>query len=113
MNQCRNQNTERVGAVYIAEVNVTPIKPQDGLIAFASVVVDRSLYLGSIAVYTRPDGSYRLLYPTKKLGDRFVDIFHPISRETSIQIEAAIFKKCEEIFERSNDNETTYEPTRI
>lgn len=99
--------------MYIAEVNVIPVKPQDGLIAFASIVVYESIYLGSIAVYTRTDGSYRLLYPTKKLGERFVNLFHPISREASKQIENAIFKKCEEIFERSNDNETTYEPTRI
>ena len=83
--------------MYVSEVNITPIKPQDGLIAFASVVVNESLYLGSIAIYTRPDGSYRLLYPTKKLGDRLVNLFHPICRETSKQIEDAIFKKCEEI----------------
>jgi len=94
--------------VYISEVNVTPIKPQDGLIAFASLVVNESLYLGSIAVYTRLDGSYRLLYPTKKLGERFVDLFHPISRETSKQIEAAIFKKCEEIFENSNEDTLSF-----
>lgn len=86
----------------VSEVNVTPIKPQNGLIAFASIVVDESLYLGSIAVYTRPDGSYRLLYPTKKLGERLVNLFHPISRETSKQIEEAIFKKCEEIYEKSD-----------
>lgn len=91
--------------MYIAEVNVTPIKPQDGLIAFASVVVDESLYLGSIAVYARPDGSYRLLYPTKKLGERVVNLFHPISRETSKQIEDAIFKKCEEIYEKTDRSE--------
>lgn len=86
----------------ITEVNVTPIKPQDGLVAFASVVLDESIYLSSIAVYTRPDGSYRLLYPTKKLGERILNLFHPISREASKQIEAAIFKKCEEIYEKSN-----------
>lgn len=89
----------------ISEVNITPIKPQDGLIAFASVVVNESLYLGSIAVYTRPDGSYRLLYPTKKLGERLINLFHPINNKTSKQIEIAIFKKCEEVFERSNDND--------
>ena len=99
--------------MHITEVNIIPIKPQDGLIAFASVVVNESLYLSSIAIYTRLDGSYRLLYPTKKLGERLVNLFHPISRETSRQIEDAIFKKCYEIFERSNDNETTYEPRRI
>lgn len=89
----------------ITEVNVAPIKPQDGLVAFASVVLDDSVYLSSIAVYTRPDGSYRLVYPTKKLGERILNLFHPISREASKQIEAAIFKKCEEIFKRSNEDD--------
>lgn len=89
----------------VSEVNITPVKPQGGLVAFASIVFENSLYLGSIAVYTRPDGSYRLLYPTKKLGERLVNLFHPISRETSKQIEAAIFKKCEEIYEKSDDKE--------
>ena len=89
----------------ISEINVTPIKPQDGLIAFASIVIYDSIYLGSIAVYTRPDGSYRLLYPTKKLGERLINLFHPINNKTSKQIEDAIFKKCEEVFERSNEND--------
>jgi len=92
-------------SILITKVNVTPIKPQDGLVAFASVVLNESIYLSSIAVYTRPDGSYRLLYPTKKLGDRIMNLFHPISREASRQIEVAIFKRCEEIFERSYDGQ--------
>jgi stage V sporulation protein G len=92
----------------ISEVNIYPVKPQDGLIAFASVVVDDHLYLSSIAVYTRLDGSYRLLYPTKKLGERILNLFHPISREASKQIEDAIFKKCYEILQRSIEDETTY-----
>jgi len=33
-----------------SEVNVTPVKPQDGLVAFASIVIG-DLYLGSIAVH--------------------------------------------------------------
>ena len=90
-------------SLLITEVNVAPIKPQNGLVAFASVVLDDSVYLSSIAVYTRPDGSYRLLYPTKKLGERILNVFHPISREASKQIEAAIFKRCYEVFERSSD----------
>lgn len=94
--------------MYVSEVNITPVKPQGGLIAFASVVINRSVYLSSIAIYTRPDGSYRLLYPTKKLGERFVNIFHPISRETSKLIEAAVFKKCKEIFENSNEDSLSF-----
>lgn len=97
----------------ITEVNIIPIKPHDGLIAFASVVVDDRLYLSSIAIYTRLDGSYRLLYPTKKLGERILNIFHPISREASKQIEDAIFKKCYEILQSSIEDESTYEPQAI
>lgn len=90
----------------ISEISITPVKPQNGHIAFASIVVDDGIYLSSIAIYTKLDGTYRLLYPTKKLGERIVNLFHPISRETSKQIETAIFKKCEEIFENNNDNTT-------
>ena len=86
----------------VTEVNITPVKPTDGLVAFASVVVDDSLYLGSIAVYTKLDGSYRLLYPTKAVGQRVLDIFHPINRSASKQIEEMIFKKCDEIFENDD-----------
>lgn len=89
----------------VDNINISPVKPKDGLIAFASIIVDDSLYLGSIAVYTRPDGTYRLLYPTKKIGDRSMDVFHPINRSASKQIEEMIFKKCNEIFENENGQE--------
>lgn len=86
----------------ITEVNITPVKPNNGLVAFASVVVDDNLYLGSIAIYTKLDGSYRLLYPTKTVGQRILDIFHPINRSASKHIEETIFKKCDEIFENDD-----------
>lgn len=86
----------------ITEINIVPVKPRDGLVAFASIVLDHSLYLGSIAVYTRPNGSYRLLYPTKTVGDRPINLFHPINKETSKQIEDSVFKKCDEVFENDN-----------
>jgi stage V sporulation protein G len=95
----------------IAEVNIAPVKPSAGLIAFASLVINESVYLSSIAIYTRLDGSYRLLYPTKKVGDRIINFYHPVNSDTSLQIEAAIFKKCEEIFERRNNNDRYYQDT--
>ena len=89
----------------ISEVNITPVKPNDGLVAIASVVVDESIYLNSIAVFTKLDGSYRLLYPTKNIGGRSINIFHPINQATSHSIEKAIFEKCHQLFnERSNDD---------
>lgn len=87
----------------ISEVNVTPVKPNNGLIAIASVVIDDNIYLNSIAVYTKLDSSYRLLYPTKYLGSKAIGYFYPINRQTSKLIEDAVFKKCSELFQGSND----------
>lgn len=76
-----------------------PIKPKDGLVAFASVVLENCLYLGSIGVYTRINGTgYRITYPTKKIGEKDINIYHPINKELSKEIEKAIFEKLEEIF---------------
>jgi DNA-binding cell septation regulator SpoVG len=96
----------------VSEVTVTPIKPDKGLVAFASVVIDENLYLNSIAVYTKLDGTYRLLYPTKTVGSRSLSLFHPINKTASKTIEKAVFEKCEEVFEgRSNDRH--YQNSRV
>ena len=82
----------------ITESQIIPIKPQNGLVAFASVVFDNCLYLGSIGVYTRLDGTgYRITYPTKTTGSKNLNIYHPINKEASEAIEKAIIKKVKEI----------------
>ena len=82
----------------ITEVQITPIKPKDGLVAFASVVLENSLYLGFLGVYTRLDGTgYRITYPTKKVSENSLNIYHPINKETSRAIEEAVIKKVKEI----------------
>lgn len=83
----------------ITEIQIMPIKPKDGLIAFASVVLENCLYLGSIGVYTRINGTgYRITYPTKKIGEKDINIYHPINKELSREIEKMIFEKLEELF---------------
>ncbi len=85
----------------ITEVQIVPIKPNNGLVAFASVVADSGLYLGSIGVYTRIDGTgYRITYPTKKIGNKNINIYHPINKETSRAIEKAIILEAERILEQ-------------
>lgn len=95
----------------IEEVNVTPVKAADGLIAFASVVIDGSLYLGYMAVHIRRDGTYRLVYPSKRVGNREMNIYHPIRKATGELIERAVMNKCQEVFERSDDYDR-YDKTR-
>lgn len=83
----------------ITEIQITPIKPKDGLVGFASIVLENSIYLGFIGVYTRIDGlGYRLTYPTKKIGGNSINIYHPINKETSKFIEQEIIKKLKETF---------------
>ena len=88
----------------VSEVNITPVKPDRGLIAFASIVIDGNIYLTSIAVYTKLNGSYRLLYPTKNIGNKSLGLFYPINRKASKAIEQAVFKRCDEVFEGRNDD---------
>lgn len=88
----------------VSEVNITPVKPDKGLVAFASVVIDGNIYLTSIAVHTKLDGSYRLVYPTKMVGTRTLGLFYPINREASRAIEEAVFKRCDEVFQGRNDD---------
>jgi stage V sporulation protein G len=76
----------------ITEVQIVPIKPQKGLIAFCSVVLAGKVYLGSIGVHRKLDGSgLRLTYPTRKIGNRDLNIFHPINRAFAQEIEKAVF----------------------
>lgn len=81
----------------VNEIQIQFVKPQDGLIAFASIVLDNQLYLSSIGIFTKLDGGYRLTYPTKKVGETSLQIFHPITKELSELIEQAVIKRLEEL----------------
>ena len=82
----------------ITEIQIIPIKANNGLVAFASVLFDDRLYLGSIGIHQKLDGNgYRLTYPTKKIGDKNINIYHPINKETSRLLEEKIIEKAEDI----------------
>lgn len=83
----------------VTKVEIVPIHAQKGLIAFASVLLDNSIYLGSIGVHKRLDGSgFRISYPTKKIGTSQPYIHHPLTQELSHEIESAITSKMAELF---------------
>ena len=82
----------------ITEIQIIPIKANNGLVAFGSVIFDDCLYLGSIGIHKRLDGAgYRITYPTKKISDKNINIYHPINKETSKLIEEAIISKVEKL----------------
>lgn len=93
----------------ITEIQIVPIKPNNGLVAIASVVIADCLYLGSIGVHTKLDGNgYRITYPTKTLNGKNFNIFHPIRRDIALAIEQAIVARAEQVLsyqnKRSNEN---------
>lgn len=81
----------------ISEIEFYPIKPQEGLLGFVSFVLDGKFWMGSVGVYARRDGGYRLVYPTRKVAGRSIDVFHPITPEVGSQVERAVSEKVAEI----------------
>ena len=92
----------------VTEVQILPVKPRDGLIAFTSLVVNEQLYIGNIAVYTRPDGSgIRLVFPAKTLPNGLtVSCVHPIHREVGQVITEAVAEKMRGLQSRCGDEAT-------
>lgn len=97
----------------ISEITIIPVKPNKGLVALASCVIDDKLYLGSLGIYTLkpPKVGYRVTYPTKIIGrDRETDkvksinIYHPINEETQVDIEKGIIEEYETLMEGSMSN---------
>lgn len=84
----------------LSEIQIIPIKPQNGLVAFASFVLDESIYLGSIGIMTRIQGGYRLVYPTKKVAERSLNIFYPINREIAQVIENEVVRQFEDVMNK-------------
>lgn len=87
----------------LSEIQIIPVKPQNGLVGFASFVLDNNLYLGSIGIVTRLNGGYRLVYPTKKVGGRNLNIFYPINKEFAQSVEDEIVEQFEEVMKDQND----------
>jgi DNA-binding cell septation regulator SpoVG len=75
----------------INNIRIFPIQSSDGIVAFASAVINEGMYIGSIAIHEKKDQEgYRLTYPTRKSKGKDLNIFHPISQECSKVIEDSI-----------------------
>lgn len=96
----------------LSEINVVPVKFNNGLVAFASCVVNNQFFIGNIAIYTSPaspDG-FRLVYANKILKNGIkLDIVHPIKKEVGLEIQKQIvgcyLKLIENLAEKGGRNE--------
>jgi stage V sporulation protein G len=97
----------------ISEVEIAVVKPQNGLVAFASFVINGSIYCGSVGIMSRPNGDYRLLYPTRKIAGRQLDVFHPISRDAGQQIHDAVITKFEDVVKNGRNRYDSAYPASV
>ena len=93
----------------IAEIEIIPVKPHNGLLAFCSFVLNNQFYIGDIAIYSRLNQEgYRLVYPMKVLvNGAKVNCFHPISKEAGEAIEKTIIGVYEKLMKKAGN--TKYE----
>ena len=82
----------------ISKIKIKKVIPNKGLVGFASCVIDNSLYLGNIAVFTRLDEAekMRLVFPVKEAGQNKISVFRPLTAELYYLLEQAITKKYKE-----------------
>ncbi len=70
--------------IILTEIQILPIKPQKGLVAFASAVLNYQFYIGNIAIHTSPSNplGFRLVFPTKKLSSgKQLPCFYPFRKD--------------------------------
>jgi len=103
----RGKNLKTMNEINLSEIEIIPVKPRNGLLAFSSFVLNNSFYVGSVAIYSRffEDG-YRLVYPEKVLANGYkVSCFHPINSQVAKQIEEKIISTYENLIEKAKKKE--------
>ena len=84
----------------ITKIKIRKIIPKEGLVGFVSFVLDDSLYLGNIAVFSRLNkDTKRLVFPEKKINDKAISLFHTVTSEFYFLLEKEVndnFNEAEE-----------------
>jgi len=86
----------------ITEVHIEFVRPKDGLIGFASLIIDGSFYLSCIAIHKKLNSSgYRLTYPNK---GKF-PIFFPINKSIGKLIEQHVLEQLKDVMNKKKNHE--------
>ena len=88
--------------ITLSEIEIIPVKPHNGLVAFSGFVLNKSFYIGDVAIFSRLDQEgYRLVYPIKVLPNGLkINCFYPINREVGQLIEEAVIKAYLSLIEK-------------
>jgi DNA-binding cell septation regulator SpoVG len=88
----------------VSEIEIVPVKPRGGLVAFAGFVVNEAFYVGDVGVHTRLRGDgIRLVYPRHTLPNGAkVCAFHPIRKDVATKIEEQVNEAYETLARRAD-----------
>ena len=93
--------------IKLTEIQIVPVKPKDGLIAFVSFVMNESFFIGDVVIHSRIDQpGYMLVYPTKFLFNGLkINCFKPIKREAAQAIEEQVLSEFDNLIEKVKKTE--------
>ena len=82
----------------ITNIKIRRIVPVKGHIGFASIIVDDWLFLNNIAIFTRLNSdNIRLVFPEKKLSDKKIALFYPLTSKAYHELENIIKLKLKQL----------------
>ena len=82
--------------IQIENIQIIPVRPQNGLVGFASCELNDQFHIGNIAIYTALNNQlgYRLVFPTKKLkSGQQVPCFYPFRQLAEEVISKSIIEE--------------------
>ncbi len=93
--------------IQISEIEIIPIVPRSGLIAFASLTYNSQLRLNNLAIHTNlSNRGFRVTYPLQTLPTgKKLYAFHPINKAIGDAITVAISEEFEKLINRNLRNE--------
>ena len=78
----------------ISNIKIKKLIPNKGHVGFVSCIIDNWLYIGNIAIFTRLNSEeLRLVFPEKKIRDKKISLFYPVTTETYYKLEKIISDK--------------------
>jgi len=85
----------------ITKVEIIPITPKSGHIAFANVVFEDKLALNGIGIHTcLSRQGFRLVYPDKHLPNgKKIQLYHPINKQIADEIQGTVIGQYEKLLE--------------
>ena len=85
----------------VDNIEIMPVLPKDGLIAFCNATYRDEIALNGIAIHTNLSrGGFRLVFPNKHLANgKMVQLFYPLDKEIMGELEDAIFGKYAELLD--------------